>query len=286
MAIAEKCGHDKNGKTIYKMKKDGSYILDKDGKPIIDDDFPIIVEKYREFRSNKGTLKNYTHLGFSLSFKDVKNYILTPEYYNPDIERELKELESSGNYELISIQTLIDEKIISIKRGHEVGSRFYGLGDVPFVRTTDIVNWEIKIDPSKCVPEEIYNVYKEKQDIKPNDILFVNDGGVAIGRTAMVTELDTKIIIQSHIRKIRVLEPTKLDPYLLFYLLNTKIVRKQIEARVFIQTTIPTLGNRLTEVILPIPKQKDLKEKWALKMKEIIRQKMELKKKSLETFEL
>ncbi len=282
MAIAEKCGHDKNGKVIYKMNDDGDYILDKDGKPIIDDDFPIITERYKEFRNNKSILKNYSHLGFSFPFKDVKNYIVIPEYYNPDIERELKKLESSGDYELVSIQTLIDRKIISIKRGNEIGSRFYGLGEVPFVRTTDIVNWEIKIDPVKCVPEEVYNKYKRRQDVRPGDILFVNDGTFLIGRSAMVTELDTKIVIQSHIRKIRVLEPTKIDPYLLFYLLNTNIVKKQVDAKTFIQATISTLGNRLNEIILPIPKDVEVKKKLANKTKEIILSKMELRKRSIE----
>ncbi len=282
MAIAEKCGHDKNGKVIYKMNEDGDYILDKDGKPIIDDDFPIITERYKEFRNNKSILKNYSHLGFSFPFNNVKNYIVIPEYYNPDIERELKKLESSGDYELISIQALIDKKIISIKRGNEIGSRFYGLGDIPFVRTTDIVNWEIKIDPVKCVPEEVYNKYKRRQDVKPGDILFVNDGTFLIGRSAMVTELDTKIVIQSHIRKIRVLEPSKLDPYLLFYLLNTNIVKKQVDAKTFIQATISTLGNRLNEIILPIPKDEKLKSNLANKTKEIILSKMELRKRSME----
>jgi len=282
MAIAEKAGHDKNGKVIYKMNEDGDYILDQDGKPIIDDDFPIIIERYKEFKNNKNALRNYSHLGFSFPFMDIKNYIVIPEYYNPDIEKELMTLESTGNYELICIQSLIDNKIISIKRGNEIGSRFYGLGDVPFVRTTDIVNWEIKIDPVKCIPVEVYNKYKSKQDVKPGDILLVNDGTFLIGRSAIVTELDKKIIIQSHIRKIRVLEPTKIDPFLLFYLLNTKIVRKQVDSKTFIQATISTLGNRLNDIILPIPKDQKIKESLANKTKEIIVSKMELRKQSME----
>jgi len=286
MAIAEKCGHDKNGKVIYKMDENGNYIPDKEGKPIIDDDFPIIVERYKEFKSNKNVFKNYSHLGFSFPFKNVENYILLPEYYNPDIEKELKYLESSGSYELVSIQSLVDNKIVSIKRGNEIGSRFYGLGDVPFVRTTDVVNWEIKIDPVKCIPEEVYNKYKRRQDVRPGDILFVNDGTFLIGRSAMVTELDTKIVIQSHIRKIRVLEPTKIDPYLLFYLLNTNIIKKQVDAKTFIQATISTLGNRLSEIILPIPKDKKIKEKLAKKTMGIILSKMELRKRSMEIINL
>jgi len=286
MAIAEKAGHDKNGKVIYKRDKSGNFILDDNGNKIIDDDLPIITKRFKEFKNNGNKLKDYSHLGFSFRYSDVKNYILIPDYYNPDIQEELKALEKSGKYQLASIQSLLDQKILSIRRGNEIGSHFYGTGEIPFVRTTDIVNWEIKIDPVKCVAREVYEKYKKKQDVKVNDILFVNDGTFLIGRSAMVTELDKEIIIQSHIRKIRVIENSVIDSYLLFYLLNTKIVKKQVEAKTFIQATISTLGNRLNEVILPIPKDKAIKEKLSKEMKEIIESKMQLRKKSLEIMEL
>lgn len=286
MAIAEKAEHDKNGKVIYKMDEKGEYILDKVGRRIIDDDLPLIAERYRQFRQNGNKSGKYSHLGFTLEYENVKNHILIPDYYNPEIEKELNSLEETGKYELINIQSLIDQKAISIRRGNEIGSRFYGMGDVPFVRTTDIVNWEIKIDPVKCVPIDIYNQYRNNQDIRENDILFVNDGTFLIGRSAMVTNLDTKIIIQSHIRRIRVTDVSRFDPYLLFFLLNTRIVRKQIEAKTFVQATISTVGNRLSEVVLPVPCSEEKSQKWASEMKEIIHAKMELRRRSLKLMEV
>jgi len=285
MAIAEKAGHDKNGKVIYKMNERGEYILDEKGQTIVDDDLPIITQRFKEYKKNGNRLDDYSHLGFDFKYSNVKNHIFIPDYYNPDINKALKSMEESGKYELVSIQSLIDRKLISIKRGNEIGSRFYGMGEIPFIRTTDIVNWEIKIDPVKCVPEEIYNRYGKRQDIKKEDILFVNDGTFLIGRSAMVTELDEKIVIQSHIRKIRVLDKSSLDPYLLFYLLNTKIAQKQIEAKTFIQATISSLGNRLGEVILPIPKESDVKEKLSQTMREIITSKTLIRKRSLALIE-
>ncbi len=118
-----------------------------------------------------------------------------------------------------------------------------------FIRTTDIVNWEIKIDPVKSVSEEIYEKYRLSQDIKENDILLVNDGTFLIGRSAMVTRLDVKCIIQSHLKKIRVLENRNYNPFYIFYLLNTKIVQEQIARQTFVQATLSTLGNRIMEIV-------------------------------------
>jgi len=57
---------------------------------------------------------------------------------------------------------------------------------------------------------------------------------------------------------------------LLLYLFKTPIVEKQIYSKVFVQATIPTLSNRLREVILPVPKDKKEREKISNFIKEII----------------
>jgi len=278
MAIAEKVGHDKNGKPIFKMHKSGEYILDEQGNKIIDDDLPLIAEKYINYKRT-GILENPDRFGFIVRLSQIRGSIFVPTYYDPEVKDELCRLEKTGKYKLMTIEQLEQQKIISIKRGHEVGSKFYGLGDVPFVRTSDIVNWEIKVDPIKCIPEEIYEKYKNKQDIKEWDILLVTDGTFLIGRTAIVTTLDKKIVIQSHIRRIRCLKPEILHPYLLLYLLNTSIVQKQIKAMTFVQATISTVGNRLKDVVLPIPVNESVKRKIIRNVNEIIKLKIKGKEK-------
>ncbi|MFQ6084604.1 MAG: N-6 DNA methylase, partial [Candidatus Aminicenantia bacterium] len=180
MAIANKVGHNKNGKTIYKRNRNGEYILDNNNNKIIDDDLPNIAERYRLFKEKN--LHHYDHLGFVVKLSEIKDSILIPNYYNPKTEEKLRRMEKSGRYTLVSIKELVEKGVLSIKRGDEVGSQYYGIGDIPFVRTSDIVNWEIKIDPIKGIPEEIYERYKKKQNINENDILLITDGTFLIGR--------------------------------------------------------------------------------------------------------
>lgn len=283
MAIANKVGHNKNGKLIYKSNKDGKPIYDGKGQPLIDDDLPIITEKFKTLLRGKFTQED--HLGFSIDYKDLKDDILIPEYYDPEITRDLEELRKSGNYDLVTIGELVRNKVLQIRRGNEIGSQFYGSGEIPFVRTTDIVNWEIKVDPVKSVSEEVYNKYKRLQDIREEDILFVSDGTFLIGRSAVVTNLDLKIVIQSHLKKIRVLDKEKIDTYYLFYLLNSKMVRRQIDAKTFVQATISTIGNRLYEIVLPISKDEESKKKIIKEVRNIVKQKTESRKKSIELIE-
>ncbi|MAG38639.1 hypothetical protein CMO90_00970 [Candidatus Woesearchaeota archaeon] len=277
MAIANSIGHDKNGNPTYKYHKNGSIKLNGDGSKIIDDELPFISKNFNKNNSSN----THNHLGFYIQSNEIVENIYIPEYYNPEIKNELFSLDSTGNYKLLSMQSLVEDNIIKIKRGNEIGSRHYGTGSVPFVRTTDIVNWEIKIDPIKAVSEDVYYRYKKSQDIQVNDILFVNDGTFLIGRTALVTRLDSKIIIQSHLRKIRVLNPDIISPYYLFYLLNTKIVKDQVKSKTFVQATISTLGNRISEIILPILVNEKEIQKIENEVQDIIKTKTLVRERSI-----
>ena len=275
MAIASKIGHDKNGKDLYKTDNVGKLVLDKSGTPILDDDLPAITENYKLYQ--RGKLTEQSEYGFIFRLSKLRIKILIPHYYDPVTEGMLAEAKKSGKFDFIMFSDLKDTKSVAIKRGDEIGSRLYGMGDVPFIRTTDLVNWEIQNDPLHCVSEEAYEQYRKRQDLRDGDILFVNEGAYFIGRTAMLTKYDTRAIIQSHIRRIRVLKEDVVNRYLLFWSLNQGVVKKQIDDKTFMQATLPSLGNRLDEVVLIVPKGKDERDRITAEIKEIIDTKAKLK---------
>ncbi len=255
MSYAKTCGHDKRGREIN------------------EDEISIIPEYIKEIDTNE----KHSHLGWNMKLSEVKNNILLPKYYNPDIENDLDEYRESGKYIIKSIEELQKERIIKVSRGNEVGSENYGTGEIPFVRTSEVSNWEITTDCTHCLSEDIYELYRKKQNIEVDDILVVNDGTYLMGRTAMITEADIKIVIQSHFRRIKVLKKDIISPYLLLALLGLEVVQKQIESKSFRQGTISTLGNRLMEVKIPIPIDEQLKKELSEKVKKIILNKQEAK---------
>ena len=282
-AIVDNVGHDKDGKVQYHLNKDGSRILNQDGDPIINDD---LMDLHIQLKGAEDFNYHKEQKLFKINFNQIKNNIFIPNYYT-GVEKTLQNLKDDKNYELVSIRDLIQRKIIFsnkgeyLPRGNEIGSSVYGLGKVPFIRTSEIHNWEVNLDSNKRTSHEVYDLYKEKQNIEEGDILLVKDGGPnLIGKTAYVTHLDTEIIIQSHIYQFKVLNNDKaIDSYLLLYLLNLDIVQKQIQAITFIQGTIATIGNRIMEVILPIPSNKDKRKEISNYIKSIIQNKTDIKNK-------
>lgn len=232
MAIAKWCGHDSRG------------------LPIPHDDLPKILDKFMEYQEN-GALE-YDHLGFVIDEKDIRENVYLPKYYNPEITDQLESLSATHN--LLVLGDLIKKKLISISTGHEVGKLAYGTGTIPFIRTSEIVNWEIKLDPKHGLSEAIYSELKDKQDVQENDILMVRDGTYLVGTCGLVTKSDVKIVYQSHIYKVRAIKPDLLHPYLLLAVLTSPIVKAQIAAKRFTQDIIDTLGGRIKELVLPIPK--------------------------------
>lgn len=190
-------------------------------------------------------------LSFFLSSKKIENNIYIPKYYDPTIKAEFNKLKRQ--YNLIKIKDLITQNKIKVSTGHEIGKMAYGTGNIPFVRTSDISNWEIKTIPKQGVSEKIYNEYKLKQDVKKGDIFLVRDGTYLIGSNCFITNLDEKILFQSHILKFRILDKN-INPILFFIALNSKIVQRQIRNKQFTADIIDTIGDRFSEILLPISK--------------------------------
>lgn len=247
---------------------------DSRGQPINRDDLPEIAARYRDYE--QGLLTKPSQLGYWMSCDRIQNGILAPHYYNPDAISELFDLQNS--HDLMSMGELISSGMIEVRSGDEVGKLAYGTGNIPFVRTSDISNWEIKADPKHSVSEEIYQSLAKKQDMREGDILMVRDGTYLIGTCALITADDTRILYQSHFYKLRVRETCPFSCYLLLAALSSVPVQKQILAKRLTQDIIDSLGNRIQELILPIPKDKARREKIAQMVKQTIQYRIEARK--------
>jgi type I restriction enzyme M protein len=233
MGIVKWCGHDSRGNTIPH------------------DDVPEITTHYWRLMENPNA--PVERFGFLKRVGEIRDDIFIPKYYDPEIEADLAALDKT--HELRSIGQLIEEGVLAKPvTGDEVGKLAYGTGEIPFVRTSDLSNWELKIDPKQGISEEIAAPIVAKQRLRSEDILMVRDGTYLVGTTAMLTEDDTNIVIQSHLLRLRSLKAEALSPYLLLAMLNTSIVKRQIRAKQFTQDIIDTLGGRVSELVLPIPR--------------------------------
>lgn len=254
MAEAKWCGQDSRARTI----------------PY--NDLPQIAANFTAFRKKK--LKKESYLGFAVQHEQISSNVYCPRYYDPQVIAELHGLEKTHN--LYIFGELVAQKVLSVSTGDELGKLAYGTGDIPFIRTSDISNWEMKADPKHGVDRNFYETLRRKQDIQILDILMVKDGTYLIGTCALITAADKEIIYQSHLYKIRVNQnDIGLTPYLLLAVLSSPLVQRQIKAKQFTQDIIDSLGERINELVLPVPKAQKQRENIAQMVETAIRLRIE-----------
>lgn len=198
-------------------------------------------------------MKTYAENFYDVSFNNLKNSLWTPKYYYPKYVEIINYIKSNFNYDYIS-------NLVDISNGDEVGSESYNtyleknVTDIPFIRTSDLYNYQFDRCPDFFVDK---STYKElNQNIEKNDILFTNDG--KIGLIAMIVD-DDPIIVQSHINILKLKSDKITIEYLYAMLMLDEINFYQCDKCTVIQSTIPTLANRINEFIIPILDEDSIK---------------------------
>ncbi len=269
MSDVKWCGHDSRGNQTKRRDT-------LTGIETVLDEVPFVQSRYALAR--QATDFQGDHLGYNLPLKDIKHNIFVPKYYDPEIDQVLEKLQET--HEIVSFSELVAFGYVAIRTGAEPGKMAYGTGDIPFIRTSDLSNWEIKADFKHGVSEDIYVGHKSKCDVVAGDILMVRDGTYLIGTSAIVTEHDLPMLYQSHLFRIRAIKPDLLSSWLLFACLNSPIVKRQIRAKQFTQDIIDTLGKRIGELKIPFPRQEHLAVQIEVDVKQIIEVRSEMREKA------
>lgn len=189
---------------------------------------------------------------FALSSKEVldKN-IWTPNHYNTLYKNIQEEVQKRLNTVQLGV-------ITDFEHGVEVGSENYkeyiekSIDDVPFIRTSDLVNNEVDLYPDFYASQDVYKEIKKLPRNK--DVLFTKDG--KIGAVGMITKND-QCIISSGTQMIRLnSEGIRLgltQEYLFIALSIKEIGYYEALKRTVVAATIPHLRpERMKEIPIPI----------------------------------
>jgi hypothetical protein len=190
--------------------------------------------------------------GFTVPRANINRRILIPKYYDPLLHSDIAQEEQKWG-KWVTLRELVDAKQLSVNTGVEVGKMAYGTGSIPFIRTTDIAELEVKASPRQGISQAIFDRYAAKAALAAGDVLVVRDGTYLVGSSAIAAEDDLPALICGGIYRLRSTDRKKLDPFTLLGLLNLPIVRREMRSKQFTRDVIDTLGKRLFEVKIPDP---------------------------------
>ena len=91
--------------------------------------------------------------------------------------------------------------------------------------------------------------------MQAKDILYVRRGSYRIGSVAMASPYDLKCILTREIKVMRIIDSNNkygITPEYLLYALSHKMVFEQAQNKIFIDTTLPNIAERWTELKIPV----------------------------------
>ncbi len=267
MAVIEEMGHDHQGKDIFRW----DYETKRIDKTNIWDDIPLVLKEIET--------KAYDKYVFEIEQQKLfKANIFVPRYFWQNKIKEIEIIAKKENFDLVSVQSLIDEHIITTFDGHgSPPAEYKGRGEIPYIRVKDIVNWDVYKDPTSRIPKKVYLQKKgNNKNLQKEDVLYVRRGSYRIGSVAMVSDYDKEVLLTREILVLRVLDNENkygIDPYYLLYLLSHSLTHTQSRNKILIETTLPNIANRWAELLLPIHKDSAVREEISKKVRAVIENK-------------
>ena len=242
MATPEEMGHDHQGRALYRH-----------GTNDIWDDLEIVLRELDtpEKKSNQ-------HV-FSVNWSNINPDVLVPRFYrglmNPP--------EMPNGCYGVRLGDLVEDGTLLAWDGHgSPEAQAKGRGDIPYIRVSDIVNWEMYRNPVTGIPRDVYErLIGDKPRPKEGDVIFVRRGSYRIGTVAMASPRDGQVLLTRELLTLRVTNLENrygITPFYLIALLSSKTVQDQIESYVFVDTTLPNINDRWKYLLLPI--HEDLKD--------------------------
>lgn len=238
MATPEQMGHDHNGKTLYRP-----------GTMLEWDDLKVVLD---ELDSVESPRNQYV---FPCPWADVDADVLVPRFYRA-IRRTIN---LPADRRAVRVSELLGDGTIRAWDGHgSPSSQEKGSGNIPYIRVSDIVNWELYRNPVSGIEQEVYERFlRNKERPQAGDVIFVRRGSYRIGTVAMASPRDTQVLLTRELLTMRVQDNDHgITPAYLLAMLSSEYVQDQIADYVFYDTTMPTIGDRWKHLVLPIHRER------------------------------
>jgi type I restriction enzyme M protein len=196
----------------------------------------------------------------------VRRGVLVASYWwrAPQVQA-LDGFAASHGCDVVPVGDLVDAGELEVLDGHGSPSpHSHGRGTVPYVKVVDIKNWRVIENPKYAIPEDIAARYRRGKVLQPWDLVTPTRASKNIGCFGVVMPWQTRIVLTREIAIWRVRSgASRVTPWLLLALASLHVVHDQFRFLVLMQMNREDLGRRYRELLLPIPRDAAMREKWA-----------------------
>jgi type I restriction enzyme M protein len=253
---SQTCGINKDGREQYLVNK----TTGERSESSIDDELADCCESIV-----KGVFKKKNI--FYKKYHDViKSDVYVPKYFDGKSINALKKaLKNENSLTLKSLGELEIMGEIKIFGGHGSPSSDQRLGDIPYIKVSDLRAGHVNINPSNMIPIELAEKFwrSNNSGFKAYDLISPERASKNIGEFCVLMPGQEKAVFTKEVIVIRATENSRLTQFYLMWALSIKEVREQWNRVVFMQTNREDVGNRVNEILIPFPSSKSVAQKFA-----------------------
>ncbi|HKR84103.1 MAG TPA: hypothetical protein VJS37_07985 [Terriglobales bacterium] len=268
MSTAATCGVAKQGRLLRKIDSTtGKRIQTADpetGEPVdaIDDQ---LLEDVSALQSSTAAMRQTDRLTPTLRFvpaADVKLSCAVPVYYDTlllnSFLAELDKPEFKG-FTARSLDELKESGQILVSGGHASPSHEERVGEVPYIKVSDLRAGLVNINPTNRVPRAVAERYwrGRRSGLKAFDLVSPERTSKNIGDFCVLMPGQEQVVLTKEIIIIRPGAKAEFDPFYLLWALSLRVVRAQWRRVIFMQTNREDVGKRYLEIQIPIPPNRD-----------------------------
>lgn len=245
ITYAPTIGINKDGKTLYRVTKEGTRTREVDDTVL--SDVTALLEG-----SNSST-SCFVTTPESL----VNSYLGVPQYYDRISVKEFERYVQTHlqGFTARTLGDLEDAGIISIRNGHGSPSADLRNGDIPYVKVSDLRAGMVNFNPTNMVSLSVAERFWRGNDsgLSPWSIVTPSRASKNIGEPSMLLPGQERAVFTKETLIMNATAEALFDNFYLGWALDLDVVRKQWGRVVFMQTNREDLGNRYREILIPIP---------------------------------
>lgn len=163
----------------------------------------------------------------------------------------------------VSLAQLVDNGSIETRAGHGSPSLDFRIGDIPYIKVSDLRNGQVNPNSSNRVPPEVAKRFwkADSSGIKAWDVITPARASKNIGEPSIILPGQEQAVFTKEVLILRSTEKALFDNFFLTWALLLPKVNAQWRRVVFMQTNREDLGERWGEIVIPTPLRKETGER-------------------------
>jgi type I restriction enzyme M protein len=188
----------------------------------------------------------------------VSMRLAVPVFYDRRFDDAFRAAMATPRFSRFSTATLGDlalSQTVSISGGHGSPSADQRVGDVPYIKVSDLRAGLVNINPTNRVPNQIARKHWRgaHSGLRAFDILSPERTSKNIGDFCVLMPGQEQVLLTKEIIVMRPGPTAIFDSFYLLWAMTLKIVRDQWKRVIFMQTNREDVGKRYLEVAIPVP---------------------------------